>query len=56
MAGEAEKLGLEYILISDHSKTLGVVGVLDEAMLLRQDEEIDRLNDTVDITILKGGA
>jgi DNA polymerase (family 10) len=54
MADEAEKIGLEYILISDHSKTLGVARGLDEAMLLRQGEEIDQLNDNVDITILKG--
>lgn len=54
MAEEAKKLGLEYIVISDHSKSLSVTGGLDEEMLLRQSEEIDKLNEVVGIKILKG--
>ena len=45
MAEEARKIGLEYIVISDHSKTLAMTGGLDEEMLLKQGNEIDELNE-----------
>jgi DNA polymerase (family 10) len=55
MAQEAKKLGLEYIVISDHSKSLAMTGGLDEKMLLKQGEEIDELNKQISgIRILKG--
>ena len=54
MAEAAEKLGLEYIVVSDHSKALSIARGLDEEMLLKQGEEIDNLNEEVGITILKG--
>jgi len=55
MADEAKKIGLEYIVISDHSKTLGMTGGLDEEKLLKQGKEIDRLNEKSDgVRILKG--
>ncbi|MEX2753338.1 MAG: DNA polymerase/3'-5' exonuclease PolX [Candidatus Freyarchaeota archaeon] len=55
MAEEAKKLGLEYIVISDHSKSLAMTGGLDEKMLLKQGEEIDALNEQISgIRILKG--
>jgi DNA polymerase (family 10) len=55
MAEEAKKLGLEYIVISDHSKSLAMTGGLDEKMLLKQGKEIDALNEQISgIRILKG--
>ncbi len=55
MAEEARKLGLEYIVISDHSKSLAMTGGLDEKMLLKQGKEIDALNEQISgIRILKG--
>ena len=44
MAQEAKKAGLEYIVISDHSKSLAMTGGLDEKMLSKQGKEIDALN------------
>ncbi len=55
MAEEALKIGLEYIVISDHSKTLAMTGGLNEEMLLKQGNEIDELNEQVTgIKVLKG--
>jgi DNA polymerase (family 10) len=55
MAEEAVKIGLEYIVISDHSKTLAMTGGLNEEMLLKQGNEIDEVNEQVTgIKILKG--
>lgn len=44
MAREAIKKGLEYILITDHTKRLAMTGGLDEKKILKQMEEIDSLN------------
>ena len=55
MAEEARKIGLEYIVITDHSKSLAMTGGLDEKMLLKQGREIDKLNEQIDgIRILRG--
>jgi len=55
MAEEARKIGLEYIVISDHSKTLAMTGGLNEEMLLKQGNEIDAVNEQVNgMRILKG--
>ena len=55
MAEQAKKNGLEYIVISDHSKALAITGGLDEEDLSKQAEEIDQLNKNLEgITILKG--
>lgn len=55
MAEEAKRLGLQYIVISDHSKSLAMTGGLDEGMLLKQGDEIERLNaEIAGIRILKG--
>jgi DNA polymerase (family X) len=55
MAEEAKRIGLEYIVISDHSKSLGMTGGLDEKMLLRQWKEIDLLNKELEgVRVLKG--
>ncbi len=44
MAREAQKLGLEYIVITDHTKSLAMTGGCDEKKLLRQMTYIDKLN------------
>jgi DNA polymerase (family X) len=55
MAEAAKKNGLEYIVISDHSKTLAMTGGLDEKDLQKQRKEIDQVNkQTEGITVLQG--
>jgi DNA polymerase (family 10) len=55
MAKQAKKNGLDYIVISDHSKYLAMTGGLNEEGLSKQAEEIDRINKQLDgFTILKG--
>ncbi len=44
MAEAAIKLGLRYIAITDHTKTLAMTGGLDEKKLEKQGREIDKLN------------
>ncbi len=41
---EAMKIGLEYIAITDHTKTLAMTGGLDERGLEKQGREIDKIN------------
>ena len=54
MADATKEIGLKYIAISDHAKSLAMTGGLDEKMLVKQGEEIDRLNEELSgITILK---
>ncbi|MBI4170662.1 MAG: DNA polymerase/3'-5' exonuclease PolX [Candidatus Aenigmarchaeota archaeon] len=55
MALAAKKAGLEYILITDHTKSLAMTGGLDEKKLKKQGEEIGKINRKLDgITVLKG--
>jgi DNA polymerase (family 10) len=55
MAEAAKKLGLEYIAITDHTKSLAMTGGLDEKKLLEQMAEIDRVQEQISgIKILKG--
>ncbi len=55
MAKEAKKQGLEYLVITDHTKDLAMTGGMDEDKLLRQMREIDMVQKQVSgITILKG--
>ncbi len=59
MAAEARRLGLDYMAVTDHAKTLAMTGGLDEKGLARQAKEIDRLNarfakEGSSFTILKG--
>jgi DNA polymerase (family X) len=56
MVKSAIKLGLEYICITDHTKSLAMTGGLDEEKLLKQMDEIDKLNQKYKgkIKILKG--
>lgn len=54
MAEAARRLGYSYIAVTDHTKSLSVSKGLDEERLLRQIDEIDRLNQRFrDFTILK---
>ncbi len=51
----AKNMGYEYIGICDHSKTSKIAGGLDEDMLKKRNEEIDRVNEKIKgIKILKG--
>jgi len=55
MAQEAKRLGLEYIAITDHTKSLAMTGGSDEKKLQQQMAVIDELNKKLrGITILKG--
>ncbi len=55
MAEAAQRRGLQYLAITDHSRRLTMAKGLDPVRLLRQIGEIDRLNATFSgITILKG--
>ena len=56
MAKEAKKLGLEYIAITDHTKNLAMTGGLNEAKLLKQKEEIDKLNKKLKGIIVLSGS
>ncbi|MEK7579741.1 MAG: DNA polymerase/3'-5' exonuclease PolX [Patescibacteria group bacterium] len=44
MAEAAKKYGLEYIVITDHTKSLAMTGGLDEKKLLKQMAAIDEIN------------
>jgi DNA polymerase (family X) len=55
MAEAARARGYEYIAVTEHSKRLAMVGGLDERRLMKQIEEIDRLNgERKGIAVLKG--
>jgi len=55
MADQARKIGLEYIVMTDHSKYLAMTGGLDEEKLSKQGKEIDELNEQLEgIRVLKG--
>lgn len=59
MADAAEKAGLEYIAITDHTKALAMTGGSDEKKLLRQITEIEKINAKrkkkgTKLTVLKG--
>ncbi|MFN8626602.1 MAG: DNA polymerase/3'-5' exonuclease PolX [Candidatus Binatia bacterium] len=55
MVAEAHRLGLEYIAITDHTKSLAMTGGSDEKKLTRQIAAIDKLNKKLHgITVLKG--
>jgi len=54
MAAEAQRLGLEYMAITDHTKGLAMMGA-DEKKLRQQMKVIDKLNKQLDrFTVLKG--
>ncbi len=54
MARAAEKMGMKYITLTDHSPTAHYAGGLDIDRLKEQWEEIDRVQELVKIRILKG--
>ncbi|MBZ2166510.1 DNA polymerase/3'-5' exonuclease PolX [Methanobacterium sp. VT] len=55
MAKKAQKLGYEYIAITDHSGSLRIANGMDEKTMLKQMKEIDNLQDQLeDIMIFKG--
>ncbi|KKU16781.1 MAG: polymerase X family protein, partial [Candidatus Giovannonibacteria bacterium GW2011_GWB1_45_9b] len=59
MAREAEKIGHEYIAITDHTRSLAMTGGADEKKLERQMAEIDKINAKLKnqkskLTVLKG--
>ncbi|MGZ3569280.1 MAG: DNA polymerase/3'-5' exonuclease PolX [Thermodesulfobacteriota bacterium] len=55
VARAAQRRGYQYIAITDHSKSLRIAHGLDEARLIKQMEQIDRLNEKLKgFQILKG--
>jgi DNA polymerase (family 10) len=55
IAKAAQKRGYQYVAICDHSKSLRIAHGLDETRLLKQIEEIDRINEKLkEFQILKG--
>lgn len=55
MALAARSMGYEYIGIADHTKGLGVAAGQDEEEILKQKEEIEKLNEELEgITVLAG--
>jgi DNA polymerase (family 10) len=47
MAQAAKTLGLEYIAITDHSRTLGIARGLTKERLAEQEKEIEKINQTI---------
>jgi DNA polymerase (family X) len=55
IAKAAQKRGYQYVAICDHSKSLRIAHGLDESRLMKQMEEIDRINEKMrNFQILKG--
>jgi DNA polymerase (family X) len=54
MARAAEALGVEYLTITDHSRTAGYAGGLDVERLRRQWDEIARVQEEVKVRLLRG--
>ena len=55
IARDAQKRGYQYVAICDHSKSLKIAHGLDESRLMKQIEEIDRVNEKLKgFQILKG--
>jgi DNA polymerase (family 10) len=54
MARAADALGMEYLTITDHSRSAGYAGGLTVDRLRAQWEEIDRVQERVKVRLLKG--
>ena len=54
MARAAEGMGMEYLTVTDHSRSAAYAGGLDVARLEAQWEEIERVQEKVRIRILRG--
>ena len=55
MADHAKNMGYEYIAVTDHSGTLRIANGMNEKTIIKQMDEITKINDEMeDFTILKG--
>ncbi|HET7827133.1 MAG TPA: DNA polymerase/3'-5' exonuclease PolX [Anaeromyxobacter sp.] len=54
MARAAEALGVEYMTVTDHSRTAGYAGGLDEDRMKLQWDEIARVQEKVKVRLLRG--
>lgn len=54
MVAAAEKMGYEYIAVTDHAGSLRVANGMNEKTMLKQMDEIDALDDESGIKIFKG--
>lgn len=54
MARAADALGMEYLTVTDHSRTAGYAGGLDVDRLRRQWDEIARVQERVKVRLLRG--
>jgi len=54
MARAAEALGMQYLTVTDHSRSAGYAGGLDEDRLARQWDEIAAVQEKVSIRLLRG--
>jgi DNA polymerase (family 10) len=55
MAYESKKMGYEYIAITDHSGTIRIANGMNEKTIIKQMNEIDKINNEMDnFMILKG--
>jgi len=55
IARAAQKRGYQYVVICDHTKSLKITHGLDETRLMKQMEEIDRINEKIrGFQVLKG--
>lgn len=54
MARAADALGAEYLTVTDHSRTAGYAGGLDEDRMKRQWEELARVQEKVRVRLLRG--
>lgn len=54
IAEKAEELGYEYILVTDHGPSLQIANGVNEEELEEQAQEIEKVNEDVDLTVLHG--
>jgi len=55
MAAKAAEMGLEYIAVTDHTKALGIANGLDEERLIKQMDEVRRVDEeNPEIRVLAG--
>ena len=54
MARAADALGVEYLTVTDHSRTAGYAGGLDPDRIRRQWDEIARVQEQVKVRLLRG--
>ncbi len=54
MAKAAGRFGLDYIVVTDHTRSLAMANGLDEKRLVKQGRAIDKMNKKLGVKILKG--